>query len=77
MTRSIDPKNLLPELPRLTIEVQLLTVLNECLRTQLDSKAASQPFDESIIESCTNIIRRYSTKLDMVTSGGHIIESDN
>ncbi len=72
--QSINPKAKIPELPRLTIEVQLLTVLNECLRTQLDCKLAGQDYEAGIITACNNIIGRYAGKLDMITSGEHMVE---
>ena len=75
MTKSIDPKAKLPELPRLGIELQLLTVANDCLKVQLDAKAMDMPFEDGIIQACNNIIGRYMGKLDMISSDGHLIES--
>jgi hypothetical protein len=72
--KSIDPRALLPELPRLGIEVQLLTVINECLKTQIDARQLDQPYEQGIINACNNIIGRYVGKLDMITSDGHLIE---
>jgi hypothetical protein len=74
MTRSIDPKAKLPELPKLGIEMELLKVVNTCLETQLMAKHAGNSYEEGIITACNNIIGRYVGKLDMITAGGHLIE---
>lgn len=70
----ISEKAKLPELPRINIEIQLLTVINEILKTQLDAQHLGIPFEPGIITACNNILGRYSGKLDMITSGEHIIE---
>ena len=74
MKTNIDPKAKLPELPKIDIEVKLLEVANSCLKTQLDAKAMGLVYEDGIITACNNIIGRYMGKLDMVTSGGHLLE---
>jgi hypothetical protein len=54
--------------------VKLLEVANSCLKTQLDAKAMGLAYEDGIITACNNIIGRYMGKLDMVTSGGHLLE---
>lgn len=70
----IMEKAKLPELPRIGIEVELLNVVNECLRTQLDAMKMELPYDKDIIEHCNDIIKRYSFKLNAITSGKHLVE---
>lgn len=74
--KSIDKKAKLTELPRISIELDLLKVCNECLRTQLDAKLNEQQYEEGIITAANNIIGRYLGKLDMITSDNHIVEID-
>lgn len=75
MKTNIDPKAKLPELPKIDIEMKLLEIANNCLKTQLDAKAMGVTTEEGIITACNNIIGRYMGKLDMITSGGHLIEA--
>jgi len=74
MTTRIDPKAKLPELPKLGIEMELLKTVNTCLETQLNAKKLGLPYEDGIITACNNIIGRYVGKLDLITSGGHLIE---
>ena len=75
MKTNINPKAKLPELPKIDIEIKLLETANNCLKTQLEAKAMGLNVEEGIVTACNNIIGRYMGKLDMVTSGGHLVEA--
>jgi HD superfamily phosphodiesterase len=72
--KNIKAEAMLPELPRLAIEIQLLTILNECLRTQLDCKQNGIEHSQPVIDNCNEIISRYTSKFNIITASGQYVE---